>query len=231
MNRIFFLFLFLSPWVASAQLAGRVVNENNDPLPFASVAVKSTSTVTTTDSSGRFSLDYSKFPFTVIISFAGYERQERVIRNNTTNNIVIQLQSLFQRDTVIVTLRRRREVLQDVPIPISVISGSQVADAAAFNVNRIKELVPSVQLYSSNPRNTGPNIVGPGSSFGLTNDGVDPSVGVYVDGVYYARPAATTLDFIDIERIEVFPICVLPDELPINFTFIYISIFRPYFYI
>ena len=47
------------------------------------------------------------------------------------------------------------------------------------------------------------NIRGLGSTFGLTNDGIDPGVGFYVDGVYYARPAATTLDFIDIEQIEV----------------------------
>jgi iron complex outermembrane receptor protein len=47
------------------------------------------------------------------------------------------------------------------------------------------------------------NIRGLGSSFGLTNDGVDPGVGLYVDGVYYARPAAATLDFIDIEQVEV----------------------------
>ena len=60
-----------------------------------------------------------------------------------------------------------------------------------------------VQLYSSNPRNTGINIRGIGSPFGLTNDGLDPGVGFYVDGVYYARPAAATLDFIDVERIEV----------------------------
>jgi iron complex outermembrane receptor protein len=58
-------------------------------------------------------------------------------------------------------------------------------------------------LYSSNPRNTTLNIRGLGSTFGLTNDGIDPGVGFYVDGVYYARPAATTLDFIDVERIEV----------------------------
>src|SRR5690606_38509150 len=42
-----------------------------------------------------------------------------------------------------------------------------------------------------------------GCTFGLTNDGIDPGVGFYVDGVYYARPAAATLDFIDIDRIEV----------------------------
>jgi iron complex outermembrane receptor protein len=104
---------------------------------------------------------------------------------------------------VIVSSRRRIEKAQEIPIAVSVVTGKQAEQAGAFNVNRIKELVPSVQLYSSNPRNTGINIRSLGSPFGLTNDGIDPGVGFYVDGVYYARPAATTLDFIDVERIEV----------------------------
>jgi iron complex outermembrane receptor protein len=203
MKRIILLAGLLSPILIFAQLTGRVVNDNNEAVPFASISVKSTSTGTTTDSTGRFFLDYNKFPFTLVISSVGFAPHELTVRNSNIKNILIQLQSLYQRDTVIVTSRRRREVLQDVPIPISVISGSTVEDAGAFNVNRVKELVPSVQLYSSNPRNTGLSIRGLGATFGLTNDGVDPGVGFYVDGVYYARPAATTLDFIDIERIEV----------------------------
>jgi iron complex outermembrane receptor protein len=58
-------------------------------------------------------------------------------------------------------------------------------------------------MYTSNPRNTGVNIRGTGSPFGLTNDGLDPGVGFYIDGVYFSRPAVATLDFIDVERIEV----------------------------
>jgi len=204
MKRIILLLGFLLPVLAFAQFTGRVVNNNNEGVPYASVLVKNTTTGTTTDSTGYFSLPgIQNFPFTLIVSYAGFEPQERVIRNNNANNITIQLQVLYQRDTIIVTSRRRREVLQDVPIPISVITGSQVEDAGAFNVNRVKEFVPSVQLYTSNPRNTGINIRGLGSPFGLTNDGLDPGVGFYVDGVYYARPAAATFDFIDVERIEV----------------------------
>lgn len=204
MKRILFVFGFLSPILVFAQVTGRVINDSKDGVPYASVVIKNTTTGTTTDSTGRFNIPgIQKFPVTLVVTYTGYEPQERVIRNSNLNNIVIQIQALYQRDTVIVTSRRRREVLQDVPIPVSVISASQVEDAGAFNVNRVKEFVPSVQLYSSNPRNTGLNIRGLGSSFGLTNDGLDPGVGFYVDGVYYARPAAATLDFIDIERIEV----------------------------
>jgi iron complex outermembrane recepter protein len=204
MKRVFLLLVFLSPVLVFAQLTGRVVNDNNTGVPFASVLIKNTTNGTTTDSTGYFSFPNTpKLPFTLVISYTGYEPHERVIRNNNVNNIVVQLQSLYQRDTIVVTSRRRKEVLQDVPIPISVISGAQVEDAGAFTVNRVKEFVPSLQLYTSNPRNTGINIRGLGSPFGLTNDGLDPGVGFYVDGIYYARPAAATFDFIDVERIEV----------------------------
>jgi iron complex outermembrane recepter protein len=90
-----------------------------------------------------------------------------------------------------------------VPIPVSVVSGELIDRASAFNINRLKELIPTVQFYSSNPRNSAINIRGLGAPFGLTNDGSEPGVGYYVDGVFYARPAAATLDFVDLERIEV----------------------------
>ncbi|MDP2227706.1 MAG: TonB-dependent receptor [Moraxellaceae bacterium] len=106
-------------------------------------------------------------------------------------------------EEVRVTSRRREELAQEVPIPVTVVSGDLVSDTGGFNVNRIKELIPSVQLYSSNPRNTAISIRGQGTTFGLTNDGIDPGVGYYIDGVFFARPAITTLDFIDVERIEV----------------------------
>ena len=104
---------------------------------------------------------------------------------------------------VVVTARRVEEVAQEVPIPVSVVGGNLVADAGAFNVNRLKELIPTVQFYSTNPRNSSVNIRGLGAPFGLTNDGIEPGVGLYIDGVFYARPAAATLDFLDVERIEV----------------------------
>jgi iron complex outermembrane receptor protein len=94
-------------------------------------------------------------------------------------------------------------VAQEVPIPLSVVSGKLMAEAGAFNVNRLKELIPTVQFYSTNPRNSSINIRGLGAPFGLTNDGIEPGVGLYIDGVFYARPASATLDFVDVERIEV----------------------------
>lgn len=112
------------------------------------------------------------------------------------------VQSRFS-EGVVVTARRIEEEVQEVPIPVAVISGQQAAEAGVMNVGRVQELVPSVQFYSTNPRNTFVNIRGLGLPYGLTNDGVEPGVGMYVDGVFYARPASTTLDFLDVAQIEV----------------------------
>ena len=105
--------------------------------------------------------------------------------------------------SVVVTARRTEEVAQEVPIPVSVVRGDLVADAGAFNVNRLKEMLPTVQFYSTNPRNSAVNVRGLGAPFGLTNDGIEQGVGMYIDGVYYARPASATTDFLDVEQVEV----------------------------
>ena len=106
-------------------------------------------------------------------------------------------------EAVVVTARRIEEAAQEVPIPVSVVSGNLIADAGAFNVNRLKEQIPTVQFYSTNPRNSSVQIRGLGAPFGLTNDGIEPGVGMYIDGVFYARPASASLDFLDVERVEV----------------------------
>jgi iron complex outermembrane receptor protein len=112
-------------------------------------------------------------------------------------------QNPTRKEEIVVTARRIEEEAQEVPIPLSVVNGNLIENAGAFNVNRLKELLPTVQFFSSNPRNSAINIRGLGAPFGLTNDGIEPGVGFYVDGVYYARPASATMDFLDVERIEV----------------------------
>ncbi len=104
---------------------------------------------------------------------------------------------------IVVTARRRSETAQNVPIAISVVGGEQIDNTGAFNVGRLQQLAPTLQFYSSNPRNSAVNIRGIGAPFGLTNDGIEQGVGIYVDDVYYARVASATLDFLDVSQIEV----------------------------
>lgn len=199
------LLLGLSFTVAFAQsgVTGVIKDAKGQPVEAATVVIRGTNQFTVTDASGQFVLNTTeKVPFIIRISSVGFKPQDFQIID-LSKALDITLVDDNELEEVVVTARRRTETAQEVPIPISVIGGKQVEEAGAFNVNRVKELIPSVQLYSSNPRNTGLNIRGIGSPFGLTNDGLDPGVGYYVDGVYYARPAATTFDFIDVDQIEV----------------------------
>ncbi|MWB95123.1 TonB-dependent receptor [Flavobacterium sp. GA093] len=204
-KNIFTIILFLTFSISFAQnVEGIVTNSENQPLAAANVVIKGTTNNTITDENGKFSIDTKgKLPLTLLVQYVGYKTSEIFVSEITSTAVNVILAEENQLVEVVVSSRRRIEKVQDVPIAVSVITGKQAEQAGAFNVNRIKELVPSVQLYSSNPRNTGINIRSLGSPFGLTNDGIDPGVGFYVDGVYYARPAATTLDFIDVEQIEV----------------------------
>ena len=108
-----------------------------------------------------------------------------------------------ESNQIIVTARRRSETSQDVPLAISVIGGEHIDNTGSFNVGRLQQLTPTLQFYSSNPRNTAVNIRGIGVPFGLTNDGIEQGVGIYVDDVYYARVASATFDFLDVAQIEV----------------------------
>jgi iron complex outermembrane receptor protein len=189
--------------IINANLKGIVVDKDNqEPLTGVTVSIKGTTNGAVTDINGEFNLNTGQvLPFTLIVRSIGYKPLEYLA---TTKDVKIELSSdEASLQEVVVTSRRRAELVQEVPIPITTIRGVAIEDAGAFNVNRLKELVPTVQLYASNPRNTTLNIRGLGSTFGLTNDGIDPGVGFYLDGVYLARPAATALDFIDIEQVEV----------------------------
>nr|WP_321451113.1 TonB-dependent receptor [uncultured Carboxylicivirga sp.] len=201
---ILFLIFNQSNLWAQGIIQGKLYDETtNEPLIGAAIQIKDTSIGTITNEKGEFSLENNQpLPVTLVLSYLGYTTGEIEITNESIQQIYLKSSSTSLNEFT-VTSRRRQEELQEVPIPIAVIGVKEIGNSVSFNVNRIKELVPSVQLYSSNPRNTTLNIRGLGSTFGLTNDGIDPGVGFYVDGVYYARPAATTLDFIDVQQIEV----------------------------
>jgi iron complex outermembrane receptor protein len=189
---------------AQSDIEGTISDRDSNPLLGATVTIKGTNTYAVADSNGKFKISsQEKLPFSLLVRALGYTTQEVEVYELSGESFEVSLLEDNILNGVTISARRRLETVQEVPIAVSVIKGAVIEQAGAFNVNRIKELIPSVQLYSSNPRNTGINIRGLGSPFGLTNDGLDPGVGFYVDGVYFARPAAATFDFIDIDQIEV----------------------------
>lgn len=205
LKTLFLLSVFTITGVgAQERVKGTITDSDGFPVASATILEKGTQNFTISDIDGNFQLTIrQQLPVTLLINAVGLKEQAVQIFEISDEPLSIALKSDNLLSQVTVTARRRTETAQNIPIPISIVGGAKIEEAGAFNVNLVKELVPSVQLYTSNPRNTGINIRGLGSPFGLTNDGLDPGVGFYIDGVYFARPAVATLDFIDIDRIEV----------------------------
>lgn len=108
-----------------------------------------------------------------------------------------------QLEEVVVTARHQAESAQRVPIALTSISATQLSDTRTVNLMDLAPLVPSMQLIQFNPRNTNLTIRGLGSNVAIASDGLESGVGVYVDGVYYARPGQAMFDMFDLERVEV----------------------------
>lgn len=106
-------------------------------------------------------------------------------------------------EEVVVTVRHREENLQEVPAAVSAVSGDFLERTNTTGVADLVRLVPSLQFQVINPRNSQLNIRGLGNAVGLANDGLDPGVGFYVDGVYYSRPATASFDLIDLQNVQV----------------------------
>jgi iron complex outermembrane receptor protein len=193
----------------TATLTGIVRDSSGASIPGAVVRLVNAQTAANfeavTDEQGAFSLpSLAPAAYRLETTLDGFEPAIRTITVSAGMAAIdVTLTPARFTEGVIVTARRVEEVAQEVPIPVSVLSGELVADSGAFNVNRLKEMIPTVQFYSSNPRNSSINIRGLGAPFGLTNDGIEPGVGLYIDGAFFARPAAATLDFLDVEQVEV----------------------------
>lgn len=147
-------------------------------------------------------------------SAPAFAASETVAGNETVNTVDAATASADQTDqaedddpsrgdVIIVTARRRSETAQEVPLAISVIRGDSIESTGNFNVVKLQQLAPTLQVYTSNPRNTSVNIRGLGVPFGLTSDGFEQGVGIYVDDVYNSRVAAATFDFLDVDQVEV----------------------------
>ncbi|MDF8332367.1 TonB-dependent receptor [Novosphingobium cyanobacteriorum] len=103
---------------------------------------------------------------------------------------------------IIVTATKREQTLQDVPVAVTVTTAQTLERAQIRDIKDLTSVVPSLrvnQLQSS--ANT--NFIIRGFGNGANNAGIEPSVGVFVDGVYRSRSAAQIGDFPDVQRIEV----------------------------
>jgi iron complex outermembrane receptor protein len=106
-------------------------------------------------------------------------------------------------DKVIVTARRRAELIQDVPGSVSAISGAELEKQAIPDLAAVADTVPNTTLKTSRGTNTTLTafIRGVGQQDPVA--GYEQGVGIYLDDIYLARPQGALTDIYDLERIEI----------------------------
>ena len=110
--------------------------------------------------------------------------------------------ALESGNTIVVTATKREQTLQDVPVAVSVVPETVINEAAIVDVFDLQAVVPSLQVAQRNV-SAGTSFTIRGFGNGQNNPGVEPSVGVYIDGVFRSRAAGAIGDLAEIERIEV----------------------------
>lgn len=105
-------------------------------------------------------------------------------------------------EEVIVTATKREKTLQEVPIAVSVITADTIEKANINDIYDLKSIVPSLdsRRFTSSTEAT---YVIRGFGNGSYNPGIEPSVAVFIDGVYRSSMQAQIADLPELERIEV----------------------------
>ncbi len=106
-------------------------------------------------------------------------------------------------DEIIVTAQKREQNLQDVPIAISALSPAYLEKREITSITNLSGLAPNLKVDTAGGNRTTPIISIRGGVQGNPQIYFEPSVGVYIDGVYIAKAQGSLFDVADIERIEV----------------------------
>jgi iron complex outermembrane receptor protein len=105
-------------------------------------------------------------------------------------------------EEVVVTARQRQESLQEVPISISTLSGSELGDLRINSLQGIEYSMPN--LVFGETGTSGETFVGiRGIGDFSRNIGFDTRVGVYIDGVFVGQSLAVDQGLADIAQVEV----------------------------
>lgn len=105
-------------------------------------------------------------------------------------------------EEIIVTAQKRTENIQDVPAAVTVLTGRQIENSGALNVEGLLALVPTLNFRESvSTIDSSIFLRGVGTiNFSIA---AEPSVAFVLDGVVQARAGEAFGDLYDIERIEV----------------------------
>ena len=111
-------------------------------------------------------------------------------------------QDVTALEEIVVTATKREQTLQDVPVAVTVTPVETIQKASIQDITDLASIVTSLRVTTLQT-STQTNFVIRGFGNGANNPGIEPSVGVFIDGVYRSRSAGAIGDLIDVSRVEV----------------------------
>lgn len=105
---------------------------------------------------------------------------------------------------IVVTATRTESSVQKAPVAVTAFSGESLSKLQITNLKDISQIAPNVQIATVTGGSAGivPFIRGGGVTDGA-NITSEPEVGIYIDDVYQPRAAASFIEALDVERVEV----------------------------
>ncbi len=93
---------------------------------------------------------------------------------------------------IVVTATKREQTLQETPVAVSVVGSEEIERAEIQDLSDLQTLVPSLAVRQEQTSGA-TNFFIRGFGNGSNAAGLEPSVGVFIDGVYRSRSAAAAL--------------------------------------
>jgi iron complex outermembrane receptor protein len=117
------------------------------------------------------------------------------------SNAFAQDSNAFVLEEIVVTAQKRDQLMQDVPIALSVVTAADIENRSIADFSELTQLMPNTAIDQSIA--SIPAISIRGVSSNVNNIGIESGVGVAVDDVFLGRPSMFSTNLIDIERVEV----------------------------
>src|ERR1035437_6932518 len=77
---VFLFILMFTPWIKGANIAGKVTDETNQPLPFVSVYLQGTTQGVTSNKEGNYSIELPAGNHDLVFQFIGYQKHGEIVR-------------------------------------------------------------------------------------------------------------------------------------------------------
>lgn len=104
---------------------------------------------------------------------------------------------------IIVTAQKRSENIQRVPIAVTAVTADALNDRNFFDTTQLPQVVPSLQVSGINNQVGGINFSVRGVGTAVYSPAIESSVSTVIDGVVLGRPEMGSVQFFDLERVEV----------------------------